>query len=398
MCVFFRPIPFQSLVKKQETGFGGFGFFSSGGFGSSQQRLLDKLEHWHEQESTSMKLVTQLCSDGKLVFLSGTRRESEGEERPSSLTIGDDASVPASTRGCIDIVQLLDGGGGVLHRIPLPFAPVSAALNIPGDPSGGWILAAGDGNIYSLQGANELHPEHATTEKTLKTPLSLLRLSREGAVAVCDDSSAPVGTSTVTLKPFDGFRSGFSKGAPATKASSDLGGVPISPVLAGEYFRTLKSEGEMQRAAAEVIAFLRPERAKCTHTENKEQSTALKRAHHRVAAALPQSHRVIMVESASSSSGGAEAPESTMQVVDTTSNTIREISVQASVHRDARRELSEKQKTALQSYRGVIAVTELCGNVATLSVESPISACVGFEKEEEGDGRGEESGERESAR
>ena len=153
---FQMPVAFPHTMKKQETGFGGFGLFSSaGGFGSSQQRLLEKLEHWHDQESTATTLVTQLCSDGKLVFLSGDREQSGAAQLSASLAISDDGSLPADACGCIDVLHLLDGAGGVFHRIPLPFAPVNAALVIPGDPSGGWILTAADGHMYQLQGGWE---------------------------------------------------------------------------------------------------------------------------------------------------------------------------------------------------------------------------------------------------
>lgn len=56
------------------------------------------------------------------------------------------------------------------------------------------------------------------------------------------------------------------------------------------------------------------------------------------------------------------------------SRTVREISVQSAAHSDKGRDLSEKQKEALLSYRGFVAATDLCGSIATLSVESPWDA------------------------
>ena len=54
--------------------------------------------------------------------------------------------------------------------------------------------------------------------------------------------------------------------------------------------------------------------------------------------------------------------------------TVREIGVVNDAHIDEGKDLTEKQETAIQSYRDFVAVAEVCGHVATLSVEQAWNA------------------------
>ena len=142
-------------------------------------------------------------------------------------------------------------------------------------------------------GGSELLPAHATEEGESGSPLSLSRLSRRGSGAASAEAAMPIAASTMKLEPFDGFSTNFASGAAANESTSGLGGAPISPALAGEYFRAIRSESSDDDAAAQVVAFPRTGAAEGESTQDEEQALALERAHLRVAAALPQSHRVV---------------------------------------------------------------------------------------------------------